>query len=350
MLAALLYGKEDIRVEEVKTPEIKNDEVLIKVKSVSICGSDLRSYKEGLKGVHFRGKVNNPKILGHELSGVISSVGNKVKGFEEGMRVTLAPNIGCGRCDACQKGEQNLCKNVKTFGFSISGAFAEYAVIPAEAIYYGNLVEISDNVSFDEAALTEPLSCVYNGFQHVNIKSSERVLIIGAGPIGIMHAKFAKLAGAVKVYISDISNERLDVCRKIDKSYITINSDDLDEFIMDETKGEGVNVCITACPVAGVQAKSLELTTINGRVLLFGGLPHDNQTVTLNTNLIHYKQLTVLATTGSGVPQFRTTLSFVESGLISVKELITNKFSLKEINKGFEYSLKAKGLKNIISM
>lgn len=346
MLAALLYDKNDIRLEEVKTPQISDNEVLLKVKSAAICGTDIRMVKNGYKGI----TPETPRILGHEFSGVIADVGRNVKCYREGMRVAVAPNMGCGICNACVRGDGHLCKNYKALGINIDGGFAEYVVIPEEAVRGGNIIEIGKEVSFDEAAINEALSCVYNGFERCNIRPGDSVLIIGAGPIGVMHAMLARMAGASKVFINDLSQERLDVCARIDEGIIAIKSDNLKEAIMDATKGEGLDVCITACPAPAAQALSLELMAYNGRINFFGGLPIDKQNVSLNTNLIHYKQLIVSGTTRASVLQFRKTLEFIASGILDVKKLVSNRLPLKEIGKGFELAADARGLKNIIFM
>lgn len=344
MLAALLYDKNDMRLEDVRTPEINENEVLLKVKSAAICGTDIRMYKNGYKGIG----PDTPRILGHELSGVVAAAGKNVKAYKEGMRVAVAPNMGCGICNACVRGDGHLCRDYKALGINLDGGFAEYVAIPAAAVSRGNIIELDDSVSFDEAAINEALSCVYNGFEKCHIRPGDTVLVIGTGPIGIMHAKLAKMAGASKVFINDLSRERMDICRKIDKSFIAVDSAQLKEFIMESTKGEGVDVCITACPVPAVQAEALELAAVNGRVNFFGGLPADRQNVSLNTNLIHYKQLIVTGSTRASVLQFRKTLEFIASGILDVKAIISNRLPLTDILKGFELASDAKGLKNVI--
>lgn len=346
MLAARLYDKGDLRLEEVKKPEINENEVLLKIGSAAICGTDVRMFKNGYKGI----TPESPRILGHELSGVIAAVGGNVKGYKEGMRVSVAPNMGCGICNACVSGNGHLCSDYRALGINLDGGFAEYTVIPGAAVARGNIIEIGDNVSFDEAAINEALSCVYNGFQKVDIRAGDTVLVIGAGPIGIMHAMLARMAGASKVFMNDISADRLEVCREIDGGIITIPGDELRERAMEATRGAGLDVIITACPVPSVQITALELAAVNGRVNFFGGLPADRQNVPLNTNLIHYKQLVVTGTTRASVLQFRKTLEFISSGILNVKKLVSNRLPLKDIAKGFELAADAKGLKNVIYM
>jgi len=346
MRAALLYGKEDLRIQEVATPEINGNEVLLKVKSAFVCGTDVRMFRNGYQGV----SEASPLILGHELSGIIAKVGKSVKGYEEGMAVTVAPNMGCGICDFCASGNTQFCtKDFKALGINIDGGFAGYVRIPEAAVRQGNIIEIPSGMAFEEAAIVEPLSCAYNGFSKCHIRPGDTVLIIGGGPIGIMHARLAKMAGAAKVFINDISQDRLALCRKADDFFTTIDaSAPLENQINDLTDGCGVDVCITACPVPQVQTTALELTAINGRVLFFGGLPADKANVRLNTNLIHYKQLLVTGTTRSSLAQFRTTLQLIADELIEVEDLVTSRSTIDEIQKTIENVSKGIGLKSTI--
>lgn len=345
MKAAVMYGKENMRVQEYPTPEINDNEVLVKIKSAAICGTDVRMYRNGVKNID----EEHPMIIGHEMAGVIEKVGKNVTAYTPGMRVAVAPNMGCGICDDCIRGNGHMCKEYKALGISLDGGFAEYVRVPEAAVRSGNLVPMADNVSYAEAAITEALSCVYNGSQQCNIRPGDFVLVIGAGPIGIMHAMLAKMAGATKVIINDIAVNRLELCKEIDPSFITVSENVID-FVMKETNGHGVDAVITACPVPAAQQTALEVAANYGRICFFGGLPEDRKMVPLNTNLIHYKQLICTGTTRASLKQFKDVLGFVSAGIIDVKKLITAEFSLDEIDKGMELAIAAKGLKNVINM
>lgn len=345
MRAAFLYGKRDIRVREVPVPHIGEEEVLIRVKRAAICGTDVRMYQNGVSGVD----EEHPLIIGHEVAGVIEDVGMKVSRYRKGMRVTVAPNMGCGICDDCIRGRSHMCRNYRALGINMDGGFAEYMKVPAAAVYAGNIVEISSKLSFSEVSIAEALSCVLNGCQQCNIRPGDCVLIIGAGPIGIMHGMLAKLCGAAKIFINDIVKSRLEECRKIDPSFITIHRD-LEGFIKKETGGKGVDVVITACPVPAVQQEALELAANYGRVCFFGGLPEEKKMVSLNSNAIHYKQLSVTGTTRASLAQFKEVVGFLEAGILDVSSLITREIGLEDIDKGFAYACASDGLKNVICM
>ena len=164
MLAARMYGKMDIRLEEIPIPEIGTGEILLRVKAAAICGTDVRMYRNGAKGID----ENHPLIIGHELSGVIEKVGTGVYGYREGQRVAVAPNMGCGVCDTCVRGDGHLCNGYQALGINLDGGFAEYMRIPEQAVRGGNVTSLEDNVSFQEAAINEALSCVCNGFEPVS--------------------------------------------------------------------------------------------------------------------------------------------------------------------------------------
>ena len=344
MRAAALYGKRDLRVAEVDLPSINAEEILVQVKGAFVCGTDVRMYHNGYQGV----SEATPLILGHEGSGVVARVGSQVKNFKEGMRVAVAPNIGCGICDFCVSGNTHLCSQYKALGIQMPGFFAEYIKIPAGFMCQGNVVAIPDTLSFEEAALAEPLACVFNAFEKSKLRAGETVLIIGAGPIGLMHAKMAQAAGAEKIMLNDLSRERLDLCRQLDSALITIESETLKEDIESLTEGRGVDVCITACPAPQAQQVALELAAINGRVIFFGGLQPDKAHVSLNTNLIHYKQLEVTGTTRQSLSQYRRTLRLVACGRINIKDLISSRTALEEIQSALDNISQARSLKSAI--
>jgi L-iditol 2-dehydrogenase len=193
--------------------------------------------------------------------------------------------------------------------------------------------------------LIEPFSCVFNGFERAQISPGDTVLIQGAGPIGIMHAKLAKMAGASKIIVSDVLDERLKVVKNIDSTFITVLSSDVRKIVNSITGKVGVNVSITACPSPEAQTLSIELGAVNGRIIFFGGLPESKQMVPINTNIIHYKQLIVSGTSKASPAQIHKSIKLLESNLIHLKDLISDEFQIENVKLAFDKAIEAKGLK-----
>ena len=346
MKAAYFYGKEDIRVEEVPVPEVNDNEMLLKIKLACICGTDQRIFRFG----HFKIPEGTKRVLGHELVGELVKVGSNVKGYREGQRVAVAPNVGCGICDMCLQGYNHMCPDYEAFGISYDGGFEEYMKIPAEAITRGNVIEIPDGMSYKSAVISEPFSCCFNSFQLLNTKPTDYVLVVGAGPIGAMHAILHQRAGAAKVIIADLSAPRLEQMKEFgDFVLIDSSKEDLATALKRETGGHGADVIITACSVPAVQAQALELAAPMGRISFFGGLPSGRDNVELHTNLIHYKELKVVATTGSSIKQYKDAMNIIASSKVNIAGLITNKYKVEDIGDAFANAMAGKGLKTAIS-
>lgn len=345
MKAAYYYGKENIRVEDVPVPKIAEKEILIKIKLACICGTDQRIYRFG----HFKIPDGTKRVLGHELVGEVVCVGTDVKGYYVGQRVAVAPNVGCGVCDMCLRGFNHMCPDYEAFGISYDGGFEEYMKIPEEALVRGNVINIPDSMSYEAAVLSEPFSCCFNSFQQLHTKPTDYVLVVGSGPIGAMHAILHQRAGAAKVIIADLSVERLKLMEAFgDFVLIDSSAEDLAEALNRETNGHGADVIITACSVPAVQAQALELAAPMGRISFFGGLPTGRDGVELHTNLIHYKQLTVVATTGSSIRQYKDAMKIIDSNRINISGLITNKYKIDDVGEAFANAMGGKGLKTAI--
>lgn len=341
MKAAVLYGPKELRLEEKDMPVIRETELLLKVKGAALCGTDLRMWANGIAG-------NPPRVLGHEVSGIIQAVGSQATGYKVGDRVAIAPNMGCGLCDRCVGGDSHMCPDYQALGIHLDGAFEEYMVIPESAVRQGNVCKIDSNVSYSAAAAVEALSCVYNGFEHYHVNPGDSVLIIGSGPIGAMHAMLSLMAGAAQVIVNDLSADRLSLLAAVLPEIIPYSGTDLKTFILERTQGKGLDVCVTACPSPAAQASCFELMALNGRVCFFGGLPAGRELVPLNTNLIHYKQLLVTGTTRASLSQYRKCLHLVSSGVIDLDRLITHHYPIDRICEAFERTAQAEGLKSVI--
>lgn len=344
MLAVKLFGVNDVRLVDCEVPQIEEGEVLVKTSVAAVCGTDIRMIRNGYEGI----SEERPLTLGHEVSGVIERSKTKNDFYYPGRRVTIAPNIGCGVCEMCKKGDTHLCKDYRALGIQIEGCMAEYVRIPVAAVEQGNVIPIPKGVTMEEAAVFEPMACVMNGQDRAEVTWGDRVLVIGAGPIGVMHALMARARGAEEIYVNDISNERLEQCVKKYPFIRALQCGDLKEGVSEATKGAGVDVCITACPVKEIQEQTLDLMAVNGRILFFGGLPADRDFISLHSNEIHYKQLKISGSTRCNAQHLRRVGEMVRRKDLDLAGIVTDMFSVEEYQKAIGHVMAAKGLKTAI--
>jgi L-iditol 2-dehydrogenase len=340
MKAARLFGPNDLRVQDIPVPEPGPGEVLLRTASASVCGTDIRMLKHG----HAFATPEAPLVIGHEMAGVVEKLGAGVGGYHVGQRVCVAPNYNPVSSRLTVAGDGHLDPGYRALGIHEDGAFAEFVRIPALAVQQGNIFPIPDHVSFTEAALVEPMACVYNAYEKARTGPGDTVLIIGAGPIGVMHGKMSRLAGAGKVIINDVNAERLEMARQLDPAFITVAGDVRAE-VNRLTGGAGPDVIITACPVAEVQTLAVELAAVNARIVFFGGLPKDRAVVPLDANIIHYRQLVVTGTTRQSLRQFQATLALVSDGVLRLEDLVTSVHPVEETENAIAAMATASGLK-----
>ncbi|MFW5693383.1 MAG: alcohol dehydrogenase catalytic domain-containing protein, partial [Thermoguttaceae bacterium] len=254
MIAATYTQGGAFRVEEVPLPEIADDELLVEVKASSICGTDLRIVRNG----HRKLRDGQRVVLGHEFAGVVAEAGRRTAGFPEGMRVGVAPNMGCGRCGMCARALPNMCPDYSAFGITLDGAHARYVRVPHAALAQGSVVPLPDTLPFRHACLLEPLSCVVNASRAVRMEAGETAVVFGAGPIGLMHMMLAALCGASKLICADMRPERLKLAAVLGAtSVVDPSREDVREHVMAATGGRGADVVITACSVAAVQEQDV---------------------------------------------------------------------------------------------
>lgn len=345
MKSAVFYNVEDIRIEERPIPEIDDESILVKVSYCAICGTDVRIYYNG------QANVIPPRVTGHEVSGVIAKLGKKVEGYEVGDKVVVVPQIACGKCVDCLNGDSNMCSNALTIGYGVDGGFSDYMAVPKKAVSNGNVIKLDKDADLKYSCVAEPLSCVINGHKNLNIKLGDEVLVIGAGPIGAMHVALSKSQGASKVILADINEKRLDLAAKLGADY-TIDSSkvDLYEKVMEITKGHGVDVSIAACSVPSVQNQALSVTKKGGKVSFFAGLPKDKSINPIDTNVIHYKEISVHGSFASTITEHITALKLINSKIVNADKLITNVLPLDKLIDGIKMVRKGEGLKIVIKL
>jgi L-iditol 2-dehydrogenase len=345
MLAAVYHGPNDLRVEEVPVPSIGKGELLVKVTSASICGTDLRIFH----GNHRMYPSGTVRIPGHEVVGTIADAATENKSHAAGQRVFCAPNTGCGHCLQCITGNNNLCANYDAIGVTSDGGFAEYVRIPANSVQQGNVIPISDLVDPAVAALTEPFACVVRGQNALRMQPGEVVLVIGAGPIGVMHTKLAKARGAGRVIVSEMIPDRAAQARKMGADRVVDpTSENLKQAVQEESQGRGADIIIVAAPAHAAQESALDLAAISGRVNFFGGLPKDRPTVNIDSNLIHYKELVITATTACSTADCWQASQIINSGLVDLSDIVSQRFPLREAVAAFAAAEDRKSLKVVL--
>ncbi|MEI6071959.1 MAG: alcohol dehydrogenase catalytic domain-containing protein [Verrucomicrobiae bacterium] len=345
MIAATYTQGGRLEIVETPVPELHEGDVLLRVEAASICGTDTKIIRSG----HRKLKDGQRITLGHEFAGIIEEVRGDAEGLKKGMRVGVAPNWGCGCCEACIRGLANYCPDYSAFGIESDGAHAEFVRVPAKAISQGNVVPLSDGLAWEEASLAEPLSCVVNAQSAVHIGPGDAVAVYGCGPMGLLHIILAAASGAGKVIALDINGERLESALKAGATHAVLSDrGNVAERIREISAG-GVDVVITAVPVTAVILEGLDLLAPFGRLCLFAGLPKDKPEATINANAVHYKNLLVTGTTGGSNKDYRKALGLIQSRRVDVRQIISHRFSLRNMEQAYEIALAGKGMKIVLN-
>ena len=333
MLALRFYAPEDLRLEDVPEPTCGTGEVKIRVKNCSTCGTDVKIRKNGHQN------LTPPRIIGHEIAGEVVEVGSGVAGdWKPGDRVQVIAAVPCGKCHECRKGWMAVCQNQTSVGYQYDGGFAEYMIVPREVLAVDGMNRIPDGVGFAEASAAEPFACAINAQEQLGIEPGDDVVIFGAGPIGCLHVRIARgVHGAGRIILVDINSERLKMSADAVQPDVVINASEVNivEEILKLTGGRGADVVITATPANITQEQAVSMAARNGRISFFGGLPKTNPTITLDSNLVHYRQLHIHGANGSAPEHNRRALDYIASGEVPVADLITRRIRLRDVMDAF---------------
>lgn len=344
MKAAVYFEQGRIELAEIPEPVLRDDGIVLRVRAASICGTDLKILRNG----HVKLPEGQRRVLGHELAGDVVAVGDGQRSFGIGDRVSIAPNVGCGVCKQCRAGDANLCADYDAFGITLDGGFQERLYVPGFAVHRGNVFRIPDGVDYAAAALVEPFSCCYRGQRQIAIGFGDVVLVMGAGPIGTFHLLLAKLAGAAKVIVSDLAPARLEAARGFGADVVVdVSTNDLADVVMTETDGKGVDAIITAVSSPAVQTQAVELLAVNGRVNFFAGVPAGSS-VTIDTNRVHYRSLTLAGSSGSNNADYLASMRLVGDGRADLSKLVTRRFRIGDISEAMAFAASGAGLKTVV--
>lgn len=324
MRAAILYGKEQVRVEEIEPRALGAGEVRIRIEAALTCGTDLKVFK---RGYHAK-MIVPPAVFGHELAGVISEVAPAAAGWQVGERVVVANSAPCGNCFHCRHGQENLCDDL----LFLNGAYAESIVVPAR-LAQKNLLRLKPETDFPDAALVEPLACVVQGLDDTRLRAGQRVLVIGAGPIGLMFIALARHLGC-SVAVAGRGAQRLDTARRLgaERAFVVAGPMDLPAAV---PRAPAFDVVIEAVGKPETWEGAVRLVRKGGTVNFFGGCP-SGTTVSFDTALLHYSNLALLASFHHTPQTIRRALEFVESGVIRSADFVDGECPLTGLPRLFE--------------
>jgi L-iditol 2-dehydrogenase len=335
MTAAVLYGKEDVKIEQVPIPRVGDGEVLIKVQVALTCGTDLKVYQ---RGYHAR-MIVPPALFGHELAGVIEEVGPGVKGFRKGMRVVALNSAPCQACFYCSKHQENLCEDL----LFNNGAYAEYIKVPKRIVEL-NMLAIPQGMSFEAAAMTEPLACVLRGLQETGVEIGDNVAVIGGGPIGLMFLQVAKAIGCNPIAIVK-RDEQVAAARKFGAEQVVQINDRVDtiEAVRALTPGgRGVDVVIEAVGRPQAWQWAIDMARKGGTVNLFGGCPSGTK-VEVDTNRLHYSEITLKATFHHTPDTVRRAFKLIAEKKVQPTDYITGEAPLSKLQDILRHMLNRTG-------
>jgi L-iditol 2-dehydrogenase len=343
MHAVVIRAPMDFSLEEVPIPAVPAGGFLLEVAACGLCGSDLRTLRAG----HLR--VKFPWILGHEICGTFIEAGKDYAGpWKRGDVLAVGPVVYCGTCEFCVAGRFEYCENYAEIAQKWPGGFSEYVAIPAEAVRLGTIRLSPPGLDPAFAAITEPISSCVHAQEKGNVGLGDTVVIIGAGPVGCIHACLARARGAFKVILVDIAKDRLDLAAAFQpEACIDSSKEDPVDAVRRLTNGKGAEVIITANPAPIAPVQAVRMAKKGGRILLFGGLPTQESTPPVDLNLVHYQGLYVIGTTTFAPRHQKVALDIAAAGLIPMDRIVTHRFPLAEFKAGATLALEGKVLKAV---
>jgi L-iditol 2-dehydrogenase len=334
-----------LEVVEMPVPEIADNEFLVKMHACSLCYTDVKACQHGR---HFYIELYGlPWVPGHEMAGEIAAVGRRVEGFSVGQRVAVAPFNPCGTCPPCRRQSYRFCHKAPD-SFVQPGGFAEYFKVPGDDAHLRTIV-LPDAVSYEEAALVEPVASCRHALRKVRIPDGVDVAVIGAGPMGLILMQLAKAEGAARVFMVDVDAQRLEQALDFGADeVIDAARDNANQVLRLKTGFLGADVVIEAVGRAETYRLALEMARGGGSVSLFGGMP-GGSTVEIPSELLHYQELTITGTSSFSPDDYREALALIATGRIDVKRLITHRFdSLSGVPEAVALSLAKQGLKKVV--
>ncbi len=350
MRALIFRGPNDYSVEETPMPQIGEGEVLLKIIACGLCGTDVKVFTNGHRGI-----TTLPMITGHEIVGEVTETKSSTAGVRVGDRVIVVTHVGCMSCGFCKSGFTNSCtwvtNDMRVFGFAFAGGFAEYMRVPKEAADRKSLIPIPPtSLPITAFAILEPLACVINGQEKLRITPQDTVVVVGAGPIGSMHAYIARAKGAKRIILAEKRKHRVELASQHVPADVFVNNseEDLVERVKKETNGRGADVVILAAPDPSLQTDAMRMAANRGRISFFAGLSKGSVSPSIDTNDIHYHELEIYGAFGAGRRHYEEALQAVLEGRVNASRLITHTMPLERIAEAVRIVESGEGIKVVI--
>ncbi|MGD8544689.1 MAG: zinc-dependent dehydrogenase [Candidatus Bathyarchaeota archaeon] len=325
MKVAVYYSSEDIRLEEMPKPKIGKEEVLVEMKACGLCGSDLMKWYL---------KSRAPLVLGHEPTGRIIEIGEKVRQFSVGDRVFVHHHAACFTCNYCIRGDYTLCDQFHRTNI-VPGGLAEFFIVPAQNLRIDTF-KIPESLSFEEATMIEPIGCCIRALKKCRIQVGDTVVVIGAGTTGIIHTMLSKILGATKTFVIDFIEYRLQMARKLGADVaINLEKESLEENVKSETDGLGADLVVVTAPSIEAYRAGLSICRKGGRICVFAPST-PGEYLRISPKELFFSEIQIIPSYSTSHLETRIALNLMKSGRIEAEELITNRFKLEEVAKAFK--------------
>ena len=329
MKSAYVKGPANVEIHNTEKPHVDSGDVLVQMRACGVCGSDLEK---------IYGQYSQPSMrLGHEPAGIISEVGSDIKEFKKGDRVFVHHHVPCYSCHFCLHGNETMCQKYSETNLSPCGLAEEFSV-PAWNVAHGGVIKLPDHISFEEASMIEPLACCIRAWQKIKYKKEDSIVILGAGPTGMMHVMLSKIYGMKEIFCFDINEFRLNFARKlgITEAFHSTDSSALPK-ILSKTDNRGVDVAIVATGNLNAIIQSIDFVRKGGTIMLFG-VPSKDAKFPLDVSKIYSKEITITPSYAASENDTKEAFELIKEKKIEIKKLITHRFDLSESAKALEYA------------
>jgi L-iditol 2-dehydrogenase len=336
-------GLKNIEINSGDVPTPGDNEIILKVKACSVCGSDIRTFNNG------NNRVKPGQIIGHEIAGEVFQVGKKIKEFHIGDRLSLGADVPCNNCVFCLNGNPNSCETNYAIGHQFEGGFSEYMLINELTLKGGPVQKINNDIKYPVASLSEPLACCINGFENSNFSINKTVGIFGAGPIGLILAKLFEINNAKKIFLFDLNRDRLKLAKKNIRNVEVFEvSKELPNSVLTKNSNNKLDIIFTACPSIEAQRMAIEMINKRGLINFFGGLPKNSSNLTIDSNFLHYSEVILTGSHGSTPEHHRKATEMLNNKDIDLEFLIGKEYSLDDIKVAFRDVEDGKCIKAVI--